>query len=227
MEPDLHSFYGPPSSSTALYALAFKSRLINFTGNEEQSELAATIFWGLRNISIKKQTPIQLETSTNDYIPFSDRVELLERETENLLHNCLEEIGPALVSGKLHPLGILALFAYAGLIYICLEFRDMVYSCMTCDLAARLETGMDLPDPELNVLLGTFPELMLWILFVGGGAARPKARIWFAKTASKILRVKKMSEEEGVRNASKSFLWPEGRENYDDFIENDTETADL
>jgi hypothetical protein len=169
------------------------------------------------------------ESLNPESISFSDRVELIERETEKLLHGTLERnaLEHAHKRPRPSPNLIFTLFAYAALIYINSIFRDLVPSFITGVLAHRLELGLDLEDVELNILLGTFPELMLWILFLGGGAARPKSKIWFAKTASRILRFQKLEKELDITAASTSFLWPEGRENYDDTTGHDPETADV
>jgi hypothetical protein len=227
IEPDLNTYYGPPSLSTISYARAFCTRLLNFTGQQEPSELAARILWGLRNLSVLKETANMAESLSFESISFSDRVELIERETEKLLHDNLQNNKPGYAPTRTNPSLIFTLFAYTSLIYINFVFRDLVPSFITTVLAHRLELGLDIEDAELNLLLGTFPELMLWILFIGGGAARPKSRIWFAKTASKILRVQKLEEEAGIAAASRSFLWPEGRENYDDSTGDDLEMTDL
>lgn len=227
IEPDLNAYYGPPSLSTTLYALAFCTRLVNFTGQQKPSELAAEILWGLRNLSVLKETANAAESLSCESISYSDRVELIERETEKLLHDNLQ-INDAGYAPKKHNSGLIfSLFAYATLIYINSVFRELVPSFITTVLAHRLELGMDLEDAELNILLGTFPELMLWILFTGGGAARPKSKVWFARTASKILRVQKLEEEVGITAASTSLLWPEGRENYDDSTGDDFEMTAL
>jgi hypothetical protein len=227
IEPDLNAYYGPPSLSTTSYALAFCTRLVNFTGQQEPSELAANILWGLRNLSVLKETANVGESLSYESMSYSDRVEVIERETQNLLHGTLQTNESVYSSKKPSQSLIFTLFAYAALIHINTVFRDLVPSFITSILAHRLELGMDLEDAELNILLGTFPELMLWMLFLGGGAAWPKSKIWFAKTASKILRLKKLEEETGITAASTSFLWPEGRENYDDTTGYDLEMTDL
>lgn len=216
IDPDLNAYYGPPSMSTTSYALAFCTRLVNFTGQQKLCDLAARIFWGLRNLSLLKETANMTEGLSCESISFSDRVELIERETENLLHDALQDNNPNPGPKNPSPSVMFVLFAYSTLIYINSIFRELVPSFITMILAHRLEISMDIEDSELNILLGTFPELMLWILFLGGGASRPKSKIWFAKTASKILRVQKLEEETDITAASMSFLWPEGRENYDD-----------
>jgi hypothetical protein len=224
--PDLNTYYGPPSLSTTSYGLAFCTRLVNFTGQQEPSKLAASILWGLRNLSILKETANIAESLSYESISFSDRVELIERETQKLLHCTLQKSEPGFAPQKTSPNLIFTLFAYATLIYINTLFRDLVPSFITTTLAQRLELAMDLDDVELNILLGTFPELMLWMLFLGGGAARQKSKVWFAKTASKILRVQRLEEETGITAASTSFIWPEGRENYDDTTGYDLDMTD-
>lgn len=201
---------------------------MNFSCHQKQSELAARILWGLRNISFFKETVNQLESDSCESILFSDRVELLEREVQNLLHNALEDIGQeAPASGRLHPALIFVILAYATLIYICFNFRDMLPSAITCVLAERLELAMDITDSDLNILLGTFPDLMLWVLFIGGDARMGRPRLWYAKTASRILRVKKVNREADIKAASAAFIWPEGREHYDDSMGEDIEMINI
>lgn len=227
IEPDLNAYYGPPSFSTTSSVLAFCTRLLNFTGQQHSSQLAANILWGLRNISLLKDTANVTESLSYESISFSDRVELIERETEKLLHGTLQNNEPGYAPKRPSPNLIFTLFAYATLIYINTVLRDLVPSFITVILAQRLELGLDLEDTELNILLGTFPELMLWMLFLGGGAARPNSKIWFAKTASKILRMQKLEEEPDITAASTSFLWPEGRENYNETTGHDLEMTDV
>jgi hypothetical protein len=82
-------------------------------------------------------------------------------------------------------------------------------------IARRLEMDMDIDDSAINILLGTFPDLMLWVLFIGGGVASTPRKVWFAKMATRILRIKKVEDDE-VAKTSSYFLWPEGYQNYDD-----------
>jgi hypothetical protein len=93
--------------------------------------------------------------------------------------------------------------------------RDLIDNVLTRMLAERLEYLLDIPHADLNVLLGTFPDLMLWVLFLGGGTAKMRSKIWFAKTAARVLRIQKVNEMDGIKVSATRFLWPEGRENYD------------
>ena len=76
-----------------------------------------------------------------------------------------------------------------------------------------IELSMDIGDRDLDILLKTFPDLMLWVLFWGRSAAILPRKTWFAKMAARILVAGK-TEDNIIRDAASAFLWPEGRENY-------------
>jgi hypothetical protein len=62
---------------------------------------------------------------------------------------------------------------------------------------------------QQNVLLATFQDLMVWVMFVGGSVAVPREKTVLAKLVSRVLLVNKCESEEGVLEASQRFLWPE------------------
>ena len=75
-------------------------------------------------------------------------------------------------------------------------------------VAMRMKDQMERA-PNLNVLLATFPELMLWILFLGGQVAETARKPYFARQASKILLMKRIENQQDILKASQRFLWPE------------------
>jgi hypothetical protein len=75
-------------------------------------------------------------------------------------------------------------------------------------IAMRMKDQMERA-PNLNVLLATFPELMLWILFLGGKVAETARKPYFARQASMILLMKRIEDQQGILKASQDFLWPE------------------
>lgn len=66
-----------------------------------------------------------------------------------------------------------------------------------------------LPATHQNLLLGTFQDLMVWVMFLGGSVAAPREKIVLAKMVSRILLVNRCESEAGILEASQRFLWPE------------------
>jgi hypothetical protein len=218
-----HTYYGSPSFSTTSYAADLEARLLHFTRQLEPSNSAARIYWGLRNVSILKTTASSTDSNSSRGLHFSDRCELLEREVQQLLHRSLRESSPEIDKHSL----IFTLFARASLIYIYSALRDLLMNVkMFQELGNMLEESMDIGDYDLNILLGTFPDLMLWVLFLGGSVAGLSHKVWFAKTAARILRVFKI-EDNMIKGSAAAFLWPEKRENYDDSAPYGTASVDL
>lgn len=213
-----YTYFGRPSTSTTVYATNLKARFLHFTRHLQSSDDAARIFWGLRNVSILKTTASSTDSASARDMHFSDRCELLEREVQQLLHRALRDSNAEPEKSNL----IFTLFARASLLYIYSMLRDLLMNVkMFEELGNILEESMDIDDKDLNLLLGTFPDLMLWMLFLGGGMAALSRKIWYAKTAGRILRVWKV-EDNMIKGAATAFLWPEGRENYDDSLPSST-----
>jgi hypothetical protein len=159
---------------------------------------------------------------------YSDRLEVLEREVQMLFHHSLEHGYDTPREGALNPSVIFIILAHATILYICYALRDLCPNRLCDTIVGRLEFAMDIDDSDLNILIGTFPDMMLWALFTGGGGARKKnSKVWFAKTASRLLRIRKLEDETNIKAAAAAFIWPEGRENYDDSTGEDAETDDI
>lgn len=66
--------------------------------------------------------------------------------------------------------------------------------------------------PYQNVLLATFQDLLVWVMFLGGSVAGPREKSYLARMVSKILLVNKIEQEKDIITASHRFLWPEVEE---------------
>ncbi|KFY02862.1 hypothetical protein O988_01861 [Pseudogymnoascus sp. VKM F-3808] len=218
-----HAYYGPPSLSTSLYAADLNARLFNFTHQLVLCNDVARIYWGLRNLSILKATANSTDSTSSHGLQFSDRCELLEREVQQLLHSSLRESGPEIDNHNL----IFTFFARASLLYIYSALRDLLMNVkMFQEVGNQLQDSLDMNDSDLDIFLGTFPDLMLWVLFLGGSVVDFPQKIWFSKTAARVLRACKV-EDNNVKRAAVAFLWPEDRENYNDSAPHDTLIVDL
>jgi hypothetical protein len=200
---NLRKYFRRPSRKTVQYAKTFGTRLYNFT-NSPLSDQAVNILWGLRNLSEILEA-IHEGTESPDTVlatdtQFTDRVEVLER----LVHQLWYVDDPA---GQQH--AIFRTFGWACLIYIYTTLRELPKELgMNAMLAARIKGALE-TSPDVNVLLATFQDLLLWQMFICGRVADARDRPFFAKEATKILMVRKLEDQTDIVAASEGFLWPE------------------
>lgn len=200
---DLNEYFGRPSPGTASYIKTFQLRLYNFTGSP-LSKVAANVLWGLRNISELLEAIHEGTESPDRAIPedihFTDRVEVLERLAMKLW--LVEE-----PEGEQH--AIFRTFGWACVIYIYTILRELPPELgMNPMLAGRIKASLE-ASPDLNVLLATFQDLLLWQMFICGRVADARDRPFFASNASKILMIRKVESEDEIIVASEGFIWPE------------------
>jgi hypothetical protein len=200
---DLNEYFGRPSAVTASYINTFRLRLYNFT-ESPLSDDGAKVLWGLRNISAILEA-IHEGTASPDRaiaedIHFSDRVEVLERLVQKLWY--VED-----PNNEQH--AIFRTFGWTCVIYIYTILRELPPELgMNPMLAGRVKKLLE-ACPDLNVLLATFQDLVLWQMFICGRVADSRVRPFFANQASKILMIRKMENESEIIVASEGFLWPE------------------
>ncbi|TAQ85203.1 hypothetical protein B7494_g6471 [Chlorociboria aeruginascens] len=199
-EPE--EYFGPPSIATVEYAKTFGTRLFNFTGSQ-LSEAAAKVFWGLRNITLILESIHSGEVSPDTESPydlqFTDRVEVLERLVHSLWYADEENVPHVLFRS----------FGWTCLIYIYAILRELPSGTKMIEMiAGKVRSSLD-SCSDLNVLLATFPDLLLWQMFLCGNVARSEDREFFAKQASKILLMRKIEDEESILGTVEQFLWPD------------------
>jgi hypothetical protein len=198
----LFDYFGLQSPGTSCIATAFGARMYIFTGSKEISQQASTAFWGLRSVSelqsIRKMEAF-VDTAGPDNIQYSDRTEALERVLVPLWY---------VKNGECKCASLLRMFAWASLIYLYADLRDApIGMSLYGRLAERIRIEMD-ECYELDAIYETFPDLMLWILFLAGRGARVESKPYFARPAAKILAAQGVFEEPDIKAASQAFLWP-------------------
>jgi hypothetical protein len=224
--PHLTLYFGHASPATASYARTFSTRLFNFSDSSQLSRRAQTLFWGLRNLSILLEDihagRASPDTPHAEDLQFTDRVEVLERLAHALWYHepsatptnpapgtCPREHAqaPQLASDTT----IFALLGHATLIYIYTVLRELPPELGMLKLVSTRITNLleHLPPTQQNLLLGTFQDLMIWVMFLGGSVAAPREKVVLAKMVSRILLVNRCESEEGIFEASQRFLWPE------------------
>ena len=197
-------------------AKALGIRLFTFTELRDFSDIAVNIYWGLRNLTEIVEgfkASVEIVDSYADDLQFSDRVEVLERATHTLWYS----------STKDPQTTIFRLFGCATLIYIYTILRELPPELrMLKLLAMRMKDQMERAS-NLNDIFATFPELMLWILFLAGQVAEAERKPFFARQASKILLMKRIENRTDILNAYQTFLWPEKTLVEDEEMEYDAE----
>lgn len=200
---DLEPYFGKPSDATLSHTSSFGARLHNFTESPLSDE-AAKVLWGLRGLSeLVEDFKAQRRTPDTPYasdIQFTDRVEVLERLVHQLWY----------VEDAANPQHIIfQTFGFTCLIYLYTMFRELPLGLdMNKLLARKVKLALE-TSAELNVLLATFPDLLLWEMFLCGRAAMPRDKPFLAQQATKILMVRKLEEAKDIVAASDGFLWPE------------------
>ncbi|KAE9378783.1 hypothetical protein N431DRAFT_499520 [Stipitochalara longipes BDJ] len=200
---NLEPYFGKPNPAASSHIRSFGARLYNFTGSL-LSDQAANVLWGLRSISElveafrdNRATP---DTASASDIQFTDRVEVLER----LVHSLWFVRTPAAPQHILF-----RTFGYTCLIYIYTIFRELPMGLnMNSMLARKVKLALE-TCAELNVLLATFPDLLLWEMFLCGRAAESRDKPFLAQQVTKILMVKKLEDTKDIVAASNALLWPE------------------
>ncbi len=199
----LQPYFGRPSTNTISYAKSFGTRLYNFT-NSPLSDTAANVLWGLRNISELLEAihvgAELVDTPSATDLQFTDRVEVLERLAHRLWY--VED-----ANSPQH--AVFRTFGLACLIFIYIKLRELPKELgMHAMLASRIKTELE-GCSELNILLATFQDLMLWEMFLCGEVADFRERPFFARQATRILMIRKLETKSEIVCAAQEFIWPE------------------
>ncbi|KAH8779710.1 hypothetical protein F5882DRAFT_147184 [Hyaloscypha sp. PMI_1271] len=200
---NLELYFRKPSPAALSHISSFGARLYNFTGSP-LSDQAARVLWGLRSISelvaAFRENSATPDTASASDIQFTDRVEVLER----LVHQLWFVEDPATPQHI-----IFQTFGFTCLIYIYTALRDLPMGLdMNKMLARKVRMALE-TCAELNVLLATFPDLLLWEMLLCGRAASPRDKPFLAQQTTKILMVRKLEDARDILAASDTFLWPE------------------
>lgn len=142
------------------------------------------------------------DTADLNDIQLSDRFEMLERIVVPLWHS----------NGNTEHPHIFKIFGFGLLIHIYAELRDLPLSLRVMDThSTRILNEMDAAGTvAVDAMCQAIPELMLWVFFLGGRAARPDGRgkAVFARRMAEILAALGVQSKRGVEEAAARFLNP-------------------
>lgn len=196
--------WGPYDRLAQLYI----SRLTNLTGSQKSSELTVEVYWELRKLSrLKEEAACSLkegEALDMGYlnIPFTDTASSFEHRLI-----LLQQVEPS--SSPSQRLSVFMLFGYAAFLHIFIFVRDcskdLPFSHL---LSLRIRTILEKVD--MKQLQRQYPEMMLWILLIGGLSGNLLSeQVWFAKLVSDYCLELGLCGGDGIASFLEKFMWSE------------------
>lgn len=159
-------------------AMLYEAKLFHITGLQGLSKETMEVYWGMHNLTGLKEAAVHL-TRKVEFASWSDMVERLERRVVTLLQSEVAKSGNPQLS-------IFAVFGNAAIFHLCMFMRDLprglpFYNLLSGRLRANIEAV------DLAYLHKEYPEMMLWILLMGGlgsmGTLNPG---WYAGLLAQI-----------------------------------------
>ena len=184
-------------------ALLYQTKLLNLTGSQELSGETVKIYWELRNLFCLKEVAAFYLTEGDmiENVPFTDTADRLERRVVPLTQ--LEPLSKPTQNRSIY-----TLFGYAALAHMYLFMRDcskdLPFSHM---LSSRIRIVLEKVD--MQMLEKQLPEMMLWILIMGGLSGSPLSeRVWFANRVAELcLELRLLGDQ--IAAMLEDFLWSE------------------
>jgi hypothetical protein len=182
-------------------AMLYEAKLFHLTGFQDLSKETMKVYWGMRNLMALKETALRL-TRKVEVTSWSDMVERLKRRVVALLQS------EAVKSGN-PKLSIFVLFGNAAIFHISMFMRDLprgvpLYKLLSSRLRANIEAV------DLAYLHKEYPEMMLWILLIGGlGSTGTPNRGWYAGLLAQACIALGLRGGNAIAYALTEFLWSE------------------
>jgi hypothetical protein len=159
------------------------------------------VYWGMRNLMGLKEASLHL-TRKVEFASWSDMVERLKRRVIALLQSEVVKSGNP-------KLCIFVLFGNAAILHISMFMRDLSQSIPLYKLlSSRLRASIEAVD--LAYLHTQYPEMMLWILLIGGlGSTGTPNRGWYAGLFAQTCVALGLRGGNAIAYALTDFLWSE------------------
>jgi hypothetical protein len=181
--------------------MLYEAKLFHLTGFQDLSKEAMKVYWGMRNLMGLKEASLHL-TRKVEFTSWSDMVERLKRRVVALLQSEIVKSGNPKLS-------IFVLFGNAAIFHISMFMRDLprgvpLYKLLSSRLRANIEAV------ELAYLHKQYPEMILWILLIGGlGSTGTPNRGWYAGLFAQTCVVLGLRGGDAIAYALTEFLWSE------------------
>ncbi|RDW75542.1 hypothetical protein BP6252_06684 [Coleophoma cylindrospora] len=193
----------PPSlwSQYSLLALHYKDTLFDLTALREESDEMIYIYWGIKNLFELKQI-VLAQRGRVEIVSYSAMLDRLQRGLVRLIQS--KPLTPPFGN---RDCSIFRLFGYAAIIHIYFFMRDFprgipFFHMLTSRVRQLLEIS-DVPKLQEH-----FPQMMLWIVMMGGlGGIRSPNSQWFATLVAGSCDELKLNGGNEVSSMLKDFLW--------------------
>jgi hypothetical protein len=182
-------------------AMLYEAKLFHLTGLQDLSKEIMKVYWGMRNLMGLKEAALHL-TQKVEFASWSDMVERLERRVTALLQSEVVKSGNPKLS-------IFVLFGSAVIFHTGMFMRDFPRGIPSHKLlSSRLRANIEAAD--LAYLHKEFPEMILWILLIGGlGSMGTPNRGWYAELLAKTCIALGLRGGNAIAYALTEFLWSE------------------
>jgi len=182
-------------------ALLYEAKLFHLTGVRDLSKETMEVYWDMRDLTGQKEVAIHSKHRV-EILSYSDMVERLVRRIIALVQSeGLKSLN--------HNSSIFVLFGNAALLHIYMFMKDGPGGCPFCGLVAtRLRTRLEAVN--LAYFHKEYPELMLWILIMGGlGSFKTADRRWYAKLLAQACMASGLQGGDSIAHVLAEFLWSE------------------
>jgi hypothetical protein len=184
-------------------ALRYKTKISNLTGFHDLSSETISTYWDLRNITLLKDSICFSSDHSHgeaDFEPSAHMIEHLERR-------CLAIIQSSTVHLTSSDLAVFPLFGNAALIHIMIFMRESPRRLPFARIISnRIRDSLQTID--LHLFQIQYPELMLWVLIMGGlGGVGTENQAWFAGLLAEACRVAGVCGRREIEMCVGEWLW--------------------
>jgi hypothetical protein len=181
-------------------ALRYESKLVNLKGLPDLSQETIEVYWELQHLSKVKDESCYYRTKTSDIDSYSNTLEYLERQVVVIVQS--EHL-----TFLNRNTSILHLFANVAVLHIYIFMRDLPRGLpFRWLIADQLRNELECLDIE--TLLVPYPEMVLWILIIGGvGAIGASNKEWFANALAEACQALELRGGSEISFTLKEFFW--------------------
>jgi hypothetical protein len=182
-------------------ALRYKTKLSNLTRLPDLSQETIDVYWGLRNITAIKQANANLEKAPK--LGWKELFSHISRFVNRFLGIVHYDLPPSRNQND----QIYALFGNAALSHIVMFLRGKpLRHSFSVLLSERIRAGLEMADlPSFQM---QYPEMMLWILIIGGlGAVKTQSQWWFAQLVAESCLATGIARTSEISFFLEEFFW--------------------
>lgn len=180
-------------------AFRYQAKVLNLTGLQLLSQETIDIYRGLRHFTAVKDG-LSVSRDTSELGSLLDMTGQLERRLIKIVRS--DDLDP-----PSHRTSIYKLFGNAALIHLVMFIRQAPTRLSLSNiLSNRIRTLLETID--LGILQMQYPDMMLWILMIGGvGGVGTPNQVWFAKLLADACLAMGVQARTEIAFTLADFLW--------------------